>query len=93
VTGGPPKGAGSGETSPTTERGARWPASTTRSMLPVGSCDSPEARDFWSKLYNLLIIGTGGAPGGPQHGPNEPSVRAKKVGAPGVSRLKLGSGF
>jgi acid phosphatase type 7 len=40
-----------------------------------------------------FIVGTGGAPGGSQHGPNEPRVQAKKVGAPGVLKLKLGSDF
>ena len=34
VTGAPPKGAGSAESWPTTEGGARWPTSTTRSTLP-----------------------------------------------------------
>src|SRR5215210_6146550 len=40
-----------------------------------------------------FVVGTGGAPGGTQHGPNEPRVQAKKVGAPGVLKLRLGSGF
>ena len=40
-----------------------------------------------------FIVGTGGAPGGTQHGPNEPHVQSKKIGAPGVLKLKLGSGF
>jgi hypothetical protein len=40
-----------------------------------------------------FIVGTGGAPGGSQKGPDEPRVQAKKVGAPGVLKLKLGSGF
>src|SRR5215204_3193344 len=35
VSGNPPKGAGSAQTSPKTEGGARWPTSTTPSMLPV----------------------------------------------------------
>ncbi len=40
-----------------------------------------------------FIVGTGGAPGGTQHGPDEPRVQAKKVDAPGVLKLRLGSGF
>ncbi len=40
-----------------------------------------------------FIVGTGGAPGGSQKGPDEPRVQAKKVDAPGVLKLKLGSGF
>jgi acid phosphatase type 7 len=40
-----------------------------------------------------FIVGTGGAPDEPQHGPNELRVQAKKVGAPGVLKLSLGSGF
>ena len=40
-----------------------------------------------------FIVGTGGARGEPQHGPDEPRVQAKKVGAPGVLKLELGSGF
>jgi hypothetical protein len=41
VASAPPKGAGSAETSATTERGARWPTSTTRSMLPVEAMIAP----------------------------------------------------
>jgi len=40
-----------------------------------------------------FIVGTGGAPREPQQGPDEPRVQAKKIGAPGVLKLKLGSGF
>jgi acid phosphatase type 7 len=40
-----------------------------------------------------FIVGTGGAPGGSQKGPDEPRVQAKKVDAPGVLKLGLGSGF
>ena len=40
-----------------------------------------------------FIVGTGGAPGESQRGPDEPRVQAKKVGAPGVLKLELGSGF
>ena len=38
-------------------------------------------------------MGTGGKLGGTQHGPDEAHVQAKKVGAPGVLKLELGSGF
>jgi len=40
-----------------------------------------------------FIVGTGGAQAEPQQGPDEPRVQAKKVGAPGVLKLELGSGF
>jgi hypothetical protein len=40
-----------------------------------------------------FIVGTGGKLGGSQKGPDEPRVRAKKIGAPGVLKLELGSGF
>jgi acid phosphatase type 7 len=40
-----------------------------------------------------FIVGTGGAPGEFQQGPDEPRVQAKKVDAPGVLKLELGSGF
>jgi acid phosphatase type 7 len=40
-----------------------------------------------------FIVGTGGAPRESQQGPDEPRVQAKKVGAPGVLKLELGSGF
>jgi hypothetical protein len=40
-----------------------------------------------------FIVGTGGAPGEFQRGPDEPRVQAKKVDAPGVLKLDLGSGF
>ena len=36
-----PKGAGSGGTSASTGRSARWPISTTRSMPPVGTTTAP----------------------------------------------------
>jgi acid phosphatase type 7 len=39
-----------------------------------------------------FIVGTGGAPGGTQKGPNDPRVQAKRIGTPGVLKLKLGSG-
>jgi hypothetical protein len=40
-----------------------------------------------------FIVGTGGAEAEPQQGPDEPRVQAKKVGAPGVLKLELGSDF
>jgi acid phosphatase type 7 len=40
-----------------------------------------------------FIVGTGGKLGGTQQGPDEPRVQAKKIGAPGVLKLDLGSGF
>ena len=40
-----------------------------------------------------FIVGTGGAKREFQQGPDEPRVQAKKVGAPGVLKLKLGSGY
>jgi acid phosphatase type 7 len=40
-----------------------------------------------------FIVGTGGKLGGSQKGPDEPRVQAKKIGAPGVLKLELGSGF
>ena len=40
-----------------------------------------------------FIVGTGAAPSASQQGPNEARVQAKKVGAPGVLKLELGSGF
>jgi acid phosphatase type 7 len=36
-----------------------------------------------------FIVGTGGAPGGAQKGPNDPRMRAKKIGTPGVLKLRL----
>ena len=48
VAGAPPRGAGSAQTSPKTQRSARWPTSTTRSMLPVENDDSPQVRPFWA---------------------------------------------
>jgi acid phosphatase type 7 len=40
-----------------------------------------------------FIVGTGGAEAEAQQGPDEPRVQAKKVGAPGVLKLELGSGY
>jgi acid phosphatase type 7 len=36
-----------------------------------------------------FIVGTGGAPGRTQKGPDDPNVRAKKRGTPGVLKLRL----
>lgn len=40
-----------------------------------------------------FIVGTGGAPGQAQKGPEDPRMQAKRVGTPGVLKLRLGSGF
>jgi hypothetical protein len=53
----------------------------------------PSGARSLAKGIRQFIVGTGGAPGGSQHGPNDPRVQAKKVGAPGVLKLELGSGF
>jgi hypothetical protein len=53
----------------------------------------PSGARSLAKGIRQFIVGTGGAPGGSQHGPNDPRVQAKKIGAPGVLKLKLGSGF
>jgi acid phosphatase type 7 len=54
---------------------------------------SPSGKRSSSRGIRQFIVGTGGARGEPQHGPDEPRVQAKKVGAPGVLKLELGSGF
>ena len=54
---------------------------------------TPSGKRSSARGIRQFIVGTGGAPGGSQHGPNEPRVQAKKIGAPGVLKLKLGSGF
>jgi acid phosphatase type 7 len=41
------------------------------------------------KGIRQFIVGTGGAPGRPQKGPDDPNVRAKKRGTPGVLKLRL----
>jgi acid phosphatase type 7 len=53
----------------------------------------PSGARSLAKGIRQFIVGTGGAPGGSQHGPNDPRVQAKKIGAPGVLKLELGSGF
>ena len=54
---------------------------------------SPSGKRSSAKGIRQFIVGTGGARGEPQKGPDEPRVQAKKVGAPGVLKLELGSGF
>jgi acid phosphatase type 7 len=54
---------------------------------------SPSGERSSARGIRQFIVGTGGAPGGSQQGPDEPRVQAKKVGAPGVLKLHLGSGF
>jgi hypothetical protein len=54
---------------------------------------TPSGERSSARGIRQFIVGTGGAPGGTQHGPDEPRVQAKKIGAPGVLKLKLGSGF
>jgi len=53
----------------------------------------PSGARSLAKGIRQFIVGTGGAPGEFQHGSDEPRVQAKKIGAPGVLKLKLGSGF
>src|SRR5215210_9235046 len=54
---------------------------------------TPSGERSSARGIRQFIVGTGGAPGGTQHGPDEPRVQAKKIGAPGVLKLHLGSGF
>jgi hypothetical protein len=54
---------------------------------------TPSGERSSARGIRQFIVGTGGAPGGTQHGPDEPRVQAKKVDAPGVLKLHLGSGF
>ena len=54
---------------------------------------SPSGKRSSARGIRQFIVGTGGARGEPQKGPDEPRVQAKKVGAPGVLKLDLGSGF
>jgi acid phosphatase type 7 len=53
----------------------------------------PSGARSLAKGIRQFIVGTGGAPGEFQHGSDEPRVQAKKIGAPGVLKLELGSGF
>jgi acid phosphatase type 7 len=54
---------------------------------------TPSGERSSARGIRQFIVGTGGAPGGSQKGPDEPRVQAKKIGAPGVLKLELGSGF
>src|SRR5215204_5167897 len=54
---------------------------------------SPSGKRSSARGIRQFIVGTGGAMGGDQHGPDEPRVQAKKIGAPGVLKLELGSSF
>ncbi len=54
---------------------------------------SPGGERSSARGIRQFIVGTGGAPGECQQGPDEPRVQAKKVDAPGVLKLRLGSGF
>jgi hypothetical protein len=54
---------------------------------------TPSGKRSSARGIRQFIVGTGGAPGGSQHGPDEPRVQAKKVDAPGVLKLDLGSNF
>jgi hypothetical protein len=54
---------------------------------------TPSGERSSARGIRQFIVGTGGARGEPQQGPDEPRVQAKKVGAPGVLKLHLGSGF
>jgi hypothetical protein len=54
---------------------------------------TPSGKRSSARGIRQFIVGTGGAPGGSQKGPDEPRVQAKKLDAPGVLKLELGSGF
>jgi hypothetical protein len=54
---------------------------------------TPSGERSSARGIRQFIVGTGGAPGGSQKGPDEPRVQAKKIDAPGVLKLDLGSGF
>jgi len=54
---------------------------------------TPSGERSSARGIRQFIVGTGGAPGGSQKGPDEPRVQAKKVDAFGVLKLDLGSGF
>ena len=53
-------------------------------MTPRGERSDRGIRQF--------IVGTGGAPGGAQKGPDDPNVQAKNPRTPGVLKLRLGPG-
>src|SRR5215213_7503321 len=54
---------------------------------------TPSGERSSARGIRQFIVGTGGKLGGSQKGPDEPRVQAKKIGAPGVLKLDLGSGF
>jgi acid phosphatase type 7 len=54
---------------------------------------TPSGERSSARGIRQFIVGTGGAPDEFQQGPDDPRVQAKKVGAPGVLKLDLGSGF
>jgi hypothetical protein len=54
---------------------------------------SPSGKRSSARGIRQFIVGTGGSRAEFQQGPDEPRVQAKKAGAPGVLKLKLGSGF
>ena len=54
---------------------------------------TPSGKRSSARGIRQFIVGTGGKLGGKQHGPDEPRVQAKKIGAPGVLKLELGPGF
>ena len=53
----------------------------------------PSGKPSLARGIRQFIVGTGGAQAEPIHGPDEPRVQAKNVGAPGVLKLDLGFGF
>ena len=57
-----------------------------RPITPNGEPDSANG-------IRQFIVGTGGAPGEGQIGPDDPNVQRKKLGTPGVLKLNLGAGF
>jgi acid phosphatase type 7 len=54
---------------------------------------TPNGERSSARGIRQFIVGTGGKLGGSQKGPDEPRVQAKKIGAAGVLKLELGSGF
>jgi acid phosphatase type 7 len=54
---------------------------------------TPSGERSSARGIRQFIVGTGGTASGTIKGPDEPRTQAKKVGAPGVLKLKLGSGF
>jgi hypothetical protein len=54
---------------------------------------TPSGERSSARGIRQFIVGTGGTAQGTIKGPDEPRMQAKKVGAPGVLKLKLGSGY